>query len=141
MREFAPRVQAQLEAAKQRREEEVAQVKLPANVLASAYAAYIDVKKCQVAREGYADVYVSDPEMDQAKAAVRQIEGAVRPKLGSNSSTDVIWSQVMQTEGQSFEPNHDFQPGTRYLCQNKLASLQQTLREQVPESGKIKKDL
>ena len=42
---FLPRVEAAQQAAKQRQEEEVVRAKLPINVLATAYATYIDVER------------------------------------------------------------------------------------------------
>jgi hypothetical protein len=140
MQEFAPRMQTAVQAAQRQQEDQLAESKLPANILATAYAAYIDVKKCQDAREGYADVYITDPELEQAKAAVRKIEDAIKPKLGPGENPDKIWSQVTQTEGRHFDPAHDFQQGQRYMCQRRLALVLQILHEQVPDSATIKKD-
>jgi hypothetical protein len=140
LRAFLPRVEAARQAAKQRQEEEVVRAKLPINVLATAYAAYIDVKRCYEAREGYLARYITDIEMEQARNAVQQIEEALKPKLDQNAKADDVWSRVEQTEGRKFSLGRDYQAGARMICQDQLGLLLQTLHEQVPESGKVKKD-
>jgi len=140
LRAFLPRVEAAQQAAKQRQEEEVVRTKLPITVLATAYAAYIDVKRCYEAREGYLAVYITDMEMEQARNAVQQIEEALKPKLDQDAKADDVWSRVEQTEGRKFSLGRDYQAGARTICQDQLGLLLQTLHEQVPESGKVKKD-
>ena len=71
LRAFLARVEAAQQAAKQRQEEEVVRTKLPITVLATAYAACIDVKRCYEAREGYLAVYITDMEMEQASASIQ----------------------------------------------------------------------
>jgi hypothetical protein len=100
-------------AARQKADQEAAaQANLPINILGTAYASYVDVKRCQEARDGYATIYISNPEMDQARDAVRQIEQTMRSKLDQNITTDDIWSRVATTEGRNFHPSGDYQEGT-----------------------------
>lgn len=136
MGELKPRVEAAVQAAKQTQKD----AKLPINILGTAYAAYVDLKRCYDARQGYATIYLSTPEMQQARDAVRQIEQAVKPKLDPNTTTDYVWSRVEQAEGRNFQPSGDYQEGMRMLCRDRLALLLGILREQVPESGRIEKD-
>jgi hypothetical protein len=141
--ETARKQQADQEAAVARQtaaQEAVAQANLPVNILGTAYAAYVDVKRCQEAREGYQLGYISDPEMNQAKDAVLTIEQTMKSKLDQNTTTDDVWSRVATTEGRSFHPSGDYQAGTRTLCRSRLALLLGILREQAPETGVIKKD-
>jgi hypothetical protein len=51
-----------------------ARAKLPINILGTAYTWYVTVTQCHEARDGYAAIYISSPEMDQARNAVQIIE-------------------------------------------------------------------
>jgi len=146
-RKYVSRVEAARQAVKQKQQEEAqrqqgaaARAKLPDNVLATAYASYIDVKRCYEARESYAAGYISYEEMELAKSAVHQIEEELKPKLAPNIRADDVWSQVEQIEGRSFYPSRDFGDRDNKLCRRRLALLFQLLREQVPASGRIEKD-
>jgi hypothetical protein len=151
IREFSPRVKAAItateqkqkaaqEAASAKQKEDIAQANLPINILGTAYASYVDVKRCQEARDGYSTIYISIPEMNQARDAVRQIEQTMRSKLDQNTTTDDVWSRVATTEGRNFHPSGDYQERTRMLCRERLALLLGILREQAPERGIIEKD-
>jgi alkylated DNA nucleotide flippase Atl1 len=151
IREFSPRVKAAItateqnqkaaqEAASAKQKDDIAQAKLPINILGTAYASYVDVKRCQEAPDGYSTIYISIPEMNQARDAVRQIEQTMRSKLDQNTTTDDVWSRVATTEGRNFRPSGDYQEGTRMLCRERLALLLSILREHAPELGTIKKD-
>jgi hypothetical protein len=133
----------QEEAATQRKIEQEAadaSAKLPINILGTAYTSYVDVKRCQEARDGYAAIYISNPEMDQARNAVLTIEQTMKSKLDQNTTTDDVWSRVATTEGRNFRPSGDYQEGTRMLCRERLALLLSILREHAPERDTIKKD-
>lgn len=145
-RSYEARVDEAQEAASQREQEEAQRqreqaerAKLPVNALGNAYAAYIDVKRCYEAREGYLQIYISDPEMERAKNAVRQIEETVKPKLDPITAEN-LWSRVQESEGRNFNPSGDYLERVRALCRERLGFLLQTLQQQVPESGKLEKD-
>jgi hypothetical protein len=141
--EMARKQQADQDAAEQKQkvaQEAAAQANLPINILGTAYASYVDVKRCQEARDGYAAIYISNPEMDHAKDAVRTIEQTMKSKLDQNTTTDDVWSRVATTEGRNFHPSRDYQEGTRSLCRSRLEALLRILRDQAPETGMIKKD-
>ena len=110
---------------------------LPVNVLSTAYAAYISVKRCYEARTGYQVGYITAEEMAQARGAVRQIDRVVTPQLEPRTTADSIWSRAEQTEGRHFHPSREFSEGTRLLCQYRLSQILQLLREQLSESGKM----
>jgi hypothetical protein len=76
----AARKAAAVEAAAERKVQEAAAARanLPINILGTAYASYVDVKRCQEARDGYATIYISNPEMDQARDAVLTIEQTMK---------------------------------------------------------------
>jgi len=65
--------------------------------LRKAYSAYIDFKQCHEARRRYVRAYVSDRGMEQARAAVRRIERAVKPRLDP-ATFDGLWSRVEVTK-------------------------------------------
>jgi hypothetical protein len=143
IQETARKQQADQDAAEQRQkatQEADAQAKLPINILGTAYATYVDVKRCQEAREGYLQGYISDPEMSQAKDAVLTIEQTMKSKLDQNTTTDDVWSRIATTEGRNFHPSGDYQAGTRALCRSRLALLLGMLRDQAPETSVMKKD-
>lgn len=116
-----------------------ARAKLPINILGTAYASYVTVKRCHEARDGYAAIYISSPEMDQARNAAQTIEQVLRPKLNHNTTTDYVWSQVATPTANSY-PNRDYSERARSLCQSRLEALLGILRDQVPETSVMKKD-
>jgi len=93
----------------------------------------------QEARDGYAAIYISNLEMDQARNAVRTIERTLKSKLGQNTTTDDVWSRVAAPTADSY-PNKDYNERTRSLCQSRLEALLRILRDQAPETSMIKKD-
>lgn len=104
--------------------------------MCTAYAAYIDVKRCYDARGGYSAIYISGPEMEQAKNAVQRIEQATRPRLDPDNTSDDVWLRVVQTD-RNFQASGDYAEGTRFLCQGRLALVLRILQEQVPASATI----
>lgn len=89
-RAFADKLRAGADEARKRQAESTAQAQAPRNVLGRAYASYMFIKRCYDAREGYAAVYISQPEMEQARGAVRQIEEFIKPKLESGTTADQL---------------------------------------------------
>jgi hypothetical protein len=144
VRKFKPRVEAAQQAARERQQQEAQrqqeQAARPVNVLGTAYAAYVNVKRCYEARDGYVVGYISTTEMAEARVAVRQIEKAVKPKLDPDTTADYVWSRVEETEGRRFYPSREYSEGTRQLCRNRFSLLLRLLHEQVPESTTIEKD-
>ena len=82
---------------------------------------------------------VDQPFKLQFRERKRRTE-ALKPKLDQDAKADDVWSRVEQTEGRKFSLGRDYQAGARTICQDQLGLLLQTLHEQVPESGKVKKD-
>ena len=99
---------------------------LPANFLGNSYIAYIVVKRCYDARAGYAAVYVSEPEMRQAKEAIKLIEDGMKPQLSTTDTVEQIWAKAdqqskrnvvfqMPTFGQDMTPAYLCKQNLRYL--------------------------
>jgi hypothetical protein len=61
------------------------------NILGKSYVAYIGVKRCYEAREGYQSVYVNDVEMMRAREAIIVIERAFDT---DKQRKDVLWQQA-----------------------------------------------
>src|SRR3954470_19743043 len=59
---------------RQRETEQRAEAQKPPNMLRTAYARYILVKRCHETRQGYAAVYISDIELARARNAIRRLE-------------------------------------------------------------------
>jgi hypothetical protein len=145
-RKYDADVEAAQAAARQRAEEEARRqreaaegAKLRVNVLGNSYAAYVDVKRCYEARKGYSVIYISDPEMERARNAVREIEEAVKPKVDT-AAAENLWSRVQEAQGRSFNPSGDYLERVRALCRERLEFLLETHLEQVPDSRSIEKD-
>ena len=79
-------------AEKQRQREE--ELRTPTAVLGNSYVQYIYVKKCWEQRAGYASVYISDPEMELARNAVRRIEQKMKPEVTGNWPTESMWQEA-----------------------------------------------
>lgn len=107
--------------------------KSSAYVLGAAYVLYISVRRCHEVREGYQVVYISDPEMDRARHAIRRIEDEAKPHLERGVSTDKIWS-VAANVAQSMAVND------RGICQWRFHRLEEAYRALVPDDHQIKKD-
>ena len=139
---YEARVEAAQEAARRREQEEAERQaelgKIPRVVLGTAYLAYVDVKRCYEARESYAMQYITYDEMELAKSAVRQIEDAMRPNLGT--STDDVWASYIKDEDPQFEPHRDYAEGDRRRCGERFNWLLKILHQKVPESRTIQKD-
>jgi hypothetical protein len=127
------------QAESKRREEDVARVikdldQLPKYALRAAYAHYIFIKRCYDARQGYAMIYISDPELVRATRAISRIEEKLKPELPQGLKTDDLWSEANTSGGRSNYPLY------REICQTELDSLDQKYKELFPEDSTIKKD-
>ena len=60
-------------------------------ILGNAYVSYIVVKRCHELRQGYLSIFISDPELVQARKAIQRMEKEYAPKL-EDVSTDQLWS-------------------------------------------------
>jgi hypothetical protein len=125
---YAPAQQADQRAKAEREARE------PINVLRTAYQQYILIRQCYNKREGYLEVFISEPEMDRAKEAVGRIEEKLRNALPPGVTTDNLWSEEV-----------DKSPEPLWLvagitCQAALLSLEKTYGELVPETKRLKKD-
>jgi hypothetical protein len=62
----------------------------PASQLRVAYQRYIYVKFCSEVRQGYSVVFVSDAELERARAAIKSIEASALA-ADSTINTDQVW--------------------------------------------------
>ena len=114
------------------RQKEAAESKKPINALASVYGRYMFLKRCQEAREGYLEIYVSDAEMARAKQAVQRLEEKLKPQLDPDTDTGSLWSTVAQRPV-PWKIN-------RNSCQYILRDLDAEYKAAVPGDDVIKKD-
>lgn len=65
----------------------------PNALLQQAYQAIQLVQTCSDVRKGYATIYISDVELNDAKEKMRKIESALKPKI-VGETTDQIWNRA-----------------------------------------------
>lgn len=85
--------------AEQQRAYETAQAEAakPENIMLTAYRHYLVVRQCFEARSGYAAVYLTPQQMEEAKAQVKGIEAGVL-KRAPNLNTDEHWAAANRAE-------------------------------------------
>ncbi len=103
-----------------------------AKLLRDAYAAYVLLRRCDEARQGYLGIYVSRAELGRARKAVKRIEQNLKPKIKLGLNIDEIWDVS----------NHhaDQWPIARHSCQYAYESLMQQDRTVAPEEHRMRKD-
>jgi hypothetical protein len=132
-------------SAEEQQKSREAEARKPENVLTSAYMSYIVVKRCYDVRQGYLAIYISDPEMTQAREAIHLIEKEIAPHLNSGVNVETLWSDAdkrvqnqygaMLSQMSAMAPHYG-----RGLCQRELFSLFQIRTGLFPSSGGTKKD-
>lgn len=134
-------VQAERSRREAQREESAARSKIPSNLLASTYGAYMIVRRCSDARQGYSAIFISAPEMDEARAAVTKVERELKAKLAATESVDEIWKNVADQEARSQIrlDGSEFQL-QRSLCRQSLEKLLDIVKENVAGGNALKKD-
>jgi hypothetical protein len=65
----------------------------PESVLRLAYLNYVYVRRCHESRKGYALVYITDAELEDARTATKQVEGLVR-QMEPRLPIDQIWEEA-----------------------------------------------
>jgi hypothetical protein len=111
-----------------------------------SYRSYIVVKRCYDMRKGYLAVFISDPEMAQARDAVGVIEKKLAPQLDSGHFTlDKLWKDADQGVSAEWgamlgvcrmDAGHNCRP----ICQQELSKLLAIRARILPGSGGTKKD-
>jgi hypothetical protein len=104
----------------------------PINVLLRSYAAYIYIRKCQLDRQGYLSVNVSDEEIDRAKTATRNIEQKMI-EADSNLDKNALWKEANKANSDVGETDRD-------QCQQTVRRLENTYKTLSPEAKIIRKD-
>jgi hypothetical protein len=141
--EAKAKAEQQAAAAEQHRQKAEAEARRPENQLVVAYANYIGVRRCYEARQGFLAVNISDPEMDEARDAVKQIEQAFVSSIPEGTTTDQLW-QYANKRADS-DPIIQMMPraqGTEFApqCRIWLQSLRHQLARINPDSAVTKKD-
>lgn len=85
--------------AEQQRAYETAQAEAtkPENIMLTAYRHYLVARQCFEARSGYAAVYLTPQQMEEAKAQVKGIEAGVL-KRAPNLNTEERWAAANRAE-------------------------------------------
>ena len=108
-------------------------------LLGNSYVNYIRLKKCYDVRAGYATVFVSDAELEQARLAVKQIEDKLAASDLGNDRSGKPWTiEKMWTEANQIVSRD----GTlsRHICQTQYKVLMQRYRTLFPDAGQVRKD-
>jgi len=103
-----------------------------AKLLRDAFAAYILLRRCHEARQGYLAIYVSDAELQRARKAVKRIEEKFRSQIKSGLNIDRIWTASNRYA--------DRWPVSAHSCQSVYGSLMQQYGRVAPEERRMKKD-
>lgn len=114
---------------RQRRIEE--EKRTPRYLLQQSYAYYIHVKRCYDARSGYQLVFISEPEADRARDAVRAIEKFLKAADVSLDG-DALWQKANESV--------DKVSLTREGCQASYRDLVGAYRRVDPSEAGTKKD-
>jgi hypothetical protein len=114
----------QMAEQKRKAAERAAWDRTPTGRLFNGYYHYATVQMCHAAREGYALVYVSEPEFERATAAVTSIvDKAVKEEPTLN--TDALWKDAVNQATTRYSPILQYS-GSRQLCQMELMQLTQS---------------
>lgn len=126
---------------------EEAEAKTPRGILRHAYEDYVYLNLCQKERQGYAMVYISAPEMEDARRSVKLIEEKI---VSENKDIDkvALWDQASQIKiqlGDRYRNWASMFSGSsgdtqRAACQYALHRLKVKLEEMNPSATKMKKD-
>jgi len=77
---------------------------VPPTRLFNGYAAFAHVQWCYEVRDGYRRGYISDPELERARKAVKAIV-AQTTKEDATINTDDIWAQALRRMAPERKPN------------------------------------
>lgn len=119
----------------------------PSYVLTKTYYEYVFLKKCFERRKGYAQVNVTEVELERARTAASSIEKKLidaQPDLNK----DDLWKiangdpsawQVGQDKGLYSEEAAQLL-NERFVCQAALGGLERRHRDMVPAANEVRKD-
>jgi hypothetical protein len=118
-------------------EEEAAK---PENILQVAYGNYIGTKQCFEWRQGYLEVYISEPEMENARKYIAAID-----KKLNVPTKDIIWSKAAITASgitntSIFVAANGIGMTPRMSCQLFYAKVQSIYTDMFPAASRVKKD-
>jgi hypothetical protein len=100
--------------------------------LGQSYFDYIVIKSCREHRDGYLVTYISEPEFNRAKQAVKRLEDLLKPKMAPTSNVDSIWDSAVELAAK-------YRP-VREHCRAAFNSLIQRYKILAPSENKIEKD-
>ena len=101
--------------------------------LKAAYGDYIYVKRCHDTREGYALVYISDPEFERARTEIAALEGKLKVQ---GVDVNELWDEAAEDSGNGLRSG-DLEYAS---CQEAFRRLNERYAGLFPEQAKIKKD-
>lgn len=113
--------------------------------LSNAYKVYALIKSCYDERLGYAAVFISNPEMDKARSAIKRLEQLTEL---TNEETETLWSAAAERARIEFASRMSggrySESATKfnrrgYLCQQEYRKFNALISERLPATG-IQKD-
>lgn len=119
----------------QQRTVQRAEMAKPDNQLLQAYISYISLRRCYDMRQGYMAMFISEPEMEAARDAVKTIEMKLGPDLtvdksvlwdNANRSPELVNVEIMQ---------QSYGYGQKY-CRMRLVMLMKAYHAFVPMDTK-----
>lgn len=134
-------IEARKQEAEKRQREQERLMQTPTYVLGNSYIAFINVKRCWKHRLGYASVYISDAEMEQANIAIKRIEQKMKDGLEGNWTTDSMWQEADRRSQTNLRL--DYRDGGGYqrdVCQRELGRLLDEYKKQFPGDFATPKD-
>ena len=143
----------QIQAEQQRAlEAAVAEAGKPKTMMLTAYRNYLVARQCFDSRIGFASIYVTPQQMDEAKAQVKGIEAALVVKEPS-LSTDERWAAANREEtavnqdvgelvytGRGDVKERTYTENGRRFCTTAVGWLRETYGELYPDSRTVVKD-
>ena len=128
-------------AAEEKKKEHERLQQTPTYVLGNSYVAYINVKRCWKHRLGYASIYISDVEMEQASVAIKRIEQKMTPGLEGGWTTDSMWQEADRRSQTNLKLDHSDRGGyQREVCQQELGRLLDEYKKYFPGDFATPKD-
>lgn len=141
------RIAAREQEKRDQQERAEAEAKTPRGILQRAYEDYVYVSLCRQERQGYAMVYISEPEMEEARRNVKAIENNITADVFDIDKAK-LWDQASKIKIQlgddyrnwAFTYSNATGDIQRAACQFALRSLKSKLNELKPETAQMKKD-
>lgn len=138
--EVKGRIEAQRHEVEEKQREQERLRQTPTYVLGNSYVAYINVKRCWKHRLGYASIYISDVEMEQANVAIKRIEQKMKDGLEGDWTTDSMWQEADRRSQANLRLDHNRGGYQRDVCQRELGRLLDEYKKQFPHDFATPKD-